>query len=65
MGECATGIGGQETVCEDAGVTAEQFREEGDIRTTGVGEPGADFLLSDSLRSTPAPAHLTLALWYD
>lgn len=62
---CAAGIGGQEAVCEDVGVTAEQLREEGDIRTTGAGEPGADVLLSATLRSTPAPAHLALALWYD
>ena len=52
-------------MCEDVGVTAEKFREEGDVWTTGAGEPGADFLLSDSLRSTPAPTHLTLALRYD
>lgn len=62
---CAAGIGGQETVCEDVGVTAEQFREESDIRATGSGEPGADFLLSGSLRSTLAPTHLALAIWYD
>lgn len=62
---CAAGSGKQETVCEDAGVTAEQFREKGDVRTTGAGEPGTDFLPSGSLRSTPAPTHLALALWYD
>lgn len=62
---CATGSGEQETVCEDADVTAEQFREECDVRTAGAGEPGTDFLLSASLRSTPAPTHLALALRYD
>lgn len=62
---CATRSGDQETVCEDADVTAEQVREERDIRTAGAGEPGTDFLFSGSLRSTPAPAHLALALWYD
>lgn len=62
---CTAGRHGQETVCDDADVTAERFREEGDVRTTGAGEPGADFLLSASLRSTAAPTHLALALWYD
>lgn len=62
---CAAGNGEQKTVCKDVGVAAEQFGKEGDIGTTSAGEPGADFLLSDSLRSTPAPTHLALALWYD
>lgn len=61
---CAAGRSGQETMCEDVGISSEQFREEGDIWTTGAGEPGVDFLSSDSLRSTTAPAHLAVALWY-
>lgn len=51
---CRDGITRQERVCKNAEFTAEQIREEGDIRTTGSGEPGADFLLSHPLRSTPA-----------
>lgn len=61
---CATGRGGQETMCEVVDISSEQFREEGDIWTAGAGEPGVDFLPSDSLRSTAAPAHLAVALWY-
>lgn len=59
---CSAGIGGQETVCEVAVITAEKFRAEGDIRTAGAGEPGVDFLLFASLRSTPATTHFALAL---
>lgn len=61
----APGVGRQEALWADVGVTAEQLRQEGDIRTAGAGEPGTDVLLPAALRSTPAPAHLALALWYD
>lgn len=59
---CITGIGGQETVCEDVDITVEQLREDGDFRTTDAGEPGADFLPSHSLRPPAARTHINVAL---
>ena len=51
-------------MCEDAGESVERVGEEGDVGTTGGGQPSFGLLPFDPVRTPPAHAHITVELRY-